>query len=113
MKNKFNLKLTLLLVSLFIGLLIIILGNKNRYCLFFGFLLIACTLPFFAKMQTDKINKVLQATQKEIEQEQPEQEVLNAVYSEMSKLRKQKKSTTISFNVFAVLLAFVSFFFLF
>ena len=47
MKNKINFKLTAILVSLFIGFLLIVLGNKNKYCLSFGLIFLAIALLIY------------------------------------------------------------------
>lgn len=47
MKKEFNIKLTAFLVSLFIGLLLIILGNKNKYCLGFGLIVLGISLGLY------------------------------------------------------------------
>lgn len=114
MKKKFNYKLTLALVSLFISLLLIIIGNKNKYCLFFGFLFLAVSVVIFAKLRIDKINKILKETEIEIDKDdEPDVEFLTEVYKELAVLRRQKRSTAISFYLFSALLVIVSFFFLF
>ena len=47
MNKKFNLKLTLLLVSLFIGLILMAFGNMNRYCLSFGLAILGGTIAMW------------------------------------------------------------------
>ena len=67
-KFKFNYKLTISLVSLFISLLLIILGNKNYYCLSFGFIIMGLAIAFYAMYKTDKFNEVILEINNEIDE---------------------------------------------
>ena len=77
---KFNLKLTAFLVSLFVALLLLILGNKNQYCLSFGLILLGASLVAFVFYATDKINNELLEIEKEIDEldeiEEPDEDVI-------------------------------------
>ena len=59
MKKKFNLKLTAFLVSLFISLMIIILGNKNPYCLSFGFVFMSVSMVLYVLYNNEKTTKTI------------------------------------------------------
>ena len=59
MKKKINFKLTFILVSLFIGFLLIVLGNKNKYCLSFGLIFLAIALLIYVVSKYQQINQAL------------------------------------------------------
>ena len=67
MKFQFNLKLTAFLVSLFISLIMIILGNKNQYCLSFGFIALGLSLFLFVLYNDEKVAKTVVDLDNEIE----------------------------------------------
>ena len=68
MKKKFNVKLTALLVSLFISLIIIILGNKNKYCLSFGFILLGFCAGLFVLYNNEKTNQTISEIDQELDE---------------------------------------------
>ena len=130
MKFKFNFKLTAFLVSLFIGLLLVILGSYNKYCLSFGFIILGCSVELFIRFQNEKITTSLFELEQqidELEQEYDEESgydeendyddeiekenlmneqvyVLQQLYARQKKLIKQRRSTNISFRICAILL---------
>ena len=117
MKKKFNLKLTIVLVSLFISLLTIILGNKNQYCLSFGFIFLGLTLFLVGNYSCSKIDETSKKIDEEIEETDKTDEESEYVLKELNKVRnqldKKKKSTKLMFSLCAVLLilaGFVGFF---
>ena len=124
MKFKFNLKLTAFLVSLFLSLLLVILGSKNQYCLAFGFILMGISFGFFIWFNNEKIEIALQDTENQIdvlEDEENEYEELmglsdnereymaQQLYFAQIKLQKKKKSTSIMFSICGVALIILGF----
>ena len=67
-KFKFNFKLTAFLVSLFIGLLLVILAGNNKYCLSFGFILMGLSLSLFVWYDNEKLQKTLNELEEEIDE---------------------------------------------
>ena len=103
MKFKFNMKLTAFMVSLFIGLLLVILGNKNKYCLSFGLIFLAIALLIYI---TDKYKKISQAIiEVDIAIEETEMEdfdIIMELTKQKKMLKKQKGFTCVMFYCFAV-----------
>lgn len=129
MKFKFNLKLTSFLVSLFLSLLLVILGSKNEYCLSFGFMLMGVSLILFVVYNNDKTKKALSELEQDIDELNNEIEsfqsdeddeiveestyVLKQMYLRQSKIKKNAKKSIVTFTIcgFAlILLGFVSLF---
>ncbi len=54
--KKFNFKLTASVVSLFITFIFFVFGNKNKICLFFGFMFLAAALIMFLLYILDRFN---------------------------------------------------------
>ena len=129
MKFKFNFKLTAFLVSLFIGLLLVILGSYNKYCLSFGFIILGCSVELFIRFQNEKITTSLAELEQQIDELEQDYDdesdydeendyddiekenlmneqvfVLQQLYHRQKKLIKQRKSTNISFRICSVLL---------
>lgn len=110
MKKKFDLKLTAFLVSLFIGLLIVILGNKNPYLLSFGFIVIGFSLALFAMFKTADINAVVNELQVELESLKPEDEFrVKEIAKAQAKLTSQRRKVNFVFYVAATLLIVLAF----
>ena len=109
MKNKFNLKLTLSLVSLFISLILVIVGNKNKYCLSFGFILMGVALALYVISQTDRINETLVQINNEIEENSRNEFDISQLYKEISFLNKKKRRLSMVFYLAAALLIVVGF----
>lgn len=105
MKNKINFKLTAILVSLFIGFLLIVLGNKNKYCLSFGLIFLAIALLIYI---TDKYKKISQAIiEVDIAIEETEMEdfdIIMELTKQKKMLKKQKGFTCIMCFCFAAFL---------
>lgn len=121
MKFKFNLKLTAFMVSLFISLLLVILGSANKYCLSFGFIIMGASMGFLAWYLQEKISNELVQINDEINQIDLDEdmELENKVYVEQQlyirqhKLTKKKRSSVILFSICTfclVLLGFVGLF---
>ena len=112
-KFKFNYKLTISLVSLFISLLLIILGNKNNYCLSFGFIIMGLAIAFYAMYKTDKFNEVILEINNEIDESDKEDNyTITQLKKEKTKFIKQKKRFMFVFYLCAVLLVVVGFSFM-
>ena len=108
MKKNFNYKLTISLVSLFIGLLLIILGNKNKYCLSFGFILMGAAIAFYAMQKTDKFNATIVEINNDIQQLDSEDTYTHQqLEKEKRKFVKQKQRLNFTFYLCAVLLVIV------
>jgi len=109
MKKKINFKLTFTLVSLFVGFLLIVLGNKNKYCLSFGLIFLAVALLIYI---SDKFNKIKQQlTEIEIlidETDVEDFDVLMELSNQQKILKKQKNFTSIMCVLFAVFLIVVA-----
>ena len=108
MKFKFNLKLTAFLVSLFIGLLLLILGNKNIFCLSFGLIIVGLSFVVFvlyfnskAKETYAEIEKQIEDidnAEEELEEDEDNDELFyykNDLYTQKRKLLKKQKSLNI------------------
>lgn len=114
MKKNFNLKLTISLVSLFISFLLIVIGNKNEYCLSFGFILMGISLALFAISRGETLDKIIIDINNEIEETDIQDAyTLNELYKERKKLKKQKNSMNFSFYLCAFLMVVVGFSFMF
>lgn len=124
MKIKFNLKLTAFLVSLFISLLLVILGSKNKYCLSFGFILMGVSLYAFIWYMNEKIENELNELNDMIDElesetfdelEETDQEleertyVLQQFYARQKQLTKKKRSVKLVFGVCGVALVILGF----
>ena len=110
MKKKFNYKLTISLVSLFISLLLLILGNKNNYCLSFGFILMGVAIAFYAFQKSEKFDETLVEIDNDI-QEIDEKDTFSILQlqKEKKKFIKQKKRFNFVFYLCAILLVVVGF----
>ena len=131
-KFQFNFKLTAFLVSLFVSLLLVILGSQNKYCLSFGFVMLGASLMLFVWYNNEKMQKSLEDLEKDIDhvenldsgetldEEETEEElfleneeekvyVLKQLYIRQKKLRKKKKQSMILFNICGVALIVLGF----
>ena len=113
-KFKFNLKLTSFLVSLFLGLLLVVLGSKNKYCLSFGFMVLGVSMFFLiwynnektALMLTEVSQQIdtLEAENYVIEDDEEYVYVMKQLYGRKKYLTKHKKISLIMFALFGVAL---------
>ena len=114
MKKKFNYKLTLSLVSLFISLLILIFFNQNKFGLFFGFLFLGASLLLYGYFRASLLNETINKTNQELEEtEDVEDGVVDEVLNELKHVKRLKRSTQITFYlaggliiVFSILMLF-------
>lgn len=110
MKNKINFKLTFILVSLFMGFLLIVLGNKNKYCLSFGLIFLAIALLIYIVGKYKQINQALVEIELAIDEVEVEDSVIiMELISQKKMLKKQKGFTCTMSAVFAVLLIIFAF----
>ena len=117
MKFKFNLKLTTFLVSLFIGLLLIILGSGNKYCLSFGFIVIGLSLPVFVwynnektRKEYDELSKLIEEIEQDLDVEDQEQMfALSQVYVARKKVERNKHKSVILFYSCGIMLLILGF----
>lgn len=109
MKRKINFKLTFILVSLFIGFLLIVLGNKNKYCVSLGFIALAVALIIYLVDKYQSINKKI--TEVDIQIDETGVEDVDSIMNltELKRnLKKQKNFTCVMCFCFAVLLIIIS-----
>lgn len=123
MKKKFNFKLTALLVSLFISLILIILGNSNKYCLSFGFILLGLAAALYVLYNNEKTLHEIDEINKELDEidlnedfdfdsdgeedllnDEDKAYVLQQLYLRQGNLIKRKKKVTIIFYLCAALM---------
>ena len=111
-------------MSLFLGLLLTILGSKSSYCLSFGLIVLGISLALFVWYNDEQTTKSLSEIEQEIdeitsvdiEDEELEKEriyVLGQLLIVQKKLIKKKKSVLITFTLcgFAlVVLGFINMF---
>ena len=138
-KFKFNLKLTAFLVSLFIGLLLVILGSKNKYCFSFGFIVIGISLIVLIGYNNEKIQNTITEIADELdeidyfelkkedsdeidedyeekfdmEKEQEKAYVVRELTIAQSKLKKRKRRSAVLFAMCSLGLIFLGIFGLF
>lgn len=111
MKFKFNIKLTICLVSLFIGFVLLVVGNQNMYCQSFGFFSLAVGIISFAIDRTNKIDKRRIEIDKILDNEKElDDEQLLEINAEFSKLYKQRKRVKIVSYLSAILFIIVGIF---
>ena len=117
MKFKFNLKLTAFLVSLFIGLLLIILGSNIKLCFSFGFVAIGVSLFFFVVYFQERTQRMLIEVNEKLEQTYDDKElaeedrlyVLAQLGLQQKYLNKQQKRINLLFSITGVVLIIVGF----
>jgi hypothetical protein len=129
MKFKFNLKLTIFLVSLFVSLLLLILGGANKFCLSFGLMALGGAMFAFLWYNMEKIQNALIETNEKINEFDEIEEVdtgevseveieervyvEKALYSHQKFLNKKKRSLAIMFGMCGFALIVFGFFVLF
>lgn len=112
-KFKFNYKLTISLVSLFISLLLIILGSKNKYCLSFGFILMGVAIAFYAVYKTEMFDATIVEINNDIEETNPEDTfAITQLNKEKKRFISQRKRFNFVFYLCAFLLVVVGFSFM-
>ena len=117
MKKNFNLKLTAFLVSLFIGIVVVILGSKFDVCLGIGFVVLGLSLPLYVWYDTEAVEKALSEISQLIEEieEKPIEEnpeniySLQELYITQTKLIRRKKRVSFMFYACGVLFVIIGF----
>jgi len=108
MKKKFDWKLAICVVSLFIGICLIAFLYENKTGRFWGLFLIAVSVFAFAWLRAKNMDKVIELTQididAELEKQDKDTEFLTEVYKEFNKYKKQKQSMLVSFTLFSALM---------
>ena len=114
MKKNFNLKLTAFLVSLFIALILIIAGNKNKYCLSFGFMLLSLSIVLYIMYKTEMLDKAIIEVSNEMDETEPEKIFeLQQLIKEKKKLTSQRNRLNVVFYSSAALLFVIAIAFMF
>ena len=105
MKNKINFKLTAILVSLFIGFLLSVLGNKNNYCISFGLIFLAIALLIYITDKYKKISQALIEIEVAIDETETEDfDIVIELIKQKKRLKKQKSFTCGMCFCFAIFL---------
>ena len=120
-KFKFNFKLTAFLVSLFLSLLLLVLGGKNKYCLSFGFMALGVSLELFFWYNNEKMQNDLTEINNEIDEievmedinDEEKAYVLQQLFIIKKKIEKKKRSSNIAFSICGGALIIVGFIALF
>jgi len=115
--KKFNLKLTAFLVSFFIGLLLLILGNKSNVCLSFGFVVMGAAFELFITYSHDRTQTMLVEVNEKIEEtidddeltEEDRMYVLSQLGLQQKRLNKQQKRINLLFSITGVVLIIAGF----
>lgn len=98
------------MVSLFIGLLLVILGNKNAYCLSFGLIVLGFSIGFYAFIKIGSINEAINQLEAELQEVDLENKYLmKEITKQQAKLKKQRTSLSIAFYACAVMLIVLGF----
>lgn len=101
-------------MSLFISLILVILGSKNTYCLSFGFIVMGASLASFIWYMNEKIeNELVEINQaideltsdENMEKEESDEEIeeqayiLQQLYLRQKQLTKKKRSVRFIFGI--------------
>ena len=104
MKKKFDFKLTAFLVSLFIGLLIVILGNKNDYWLSFGFIVLGLSMGIYVMFKSTEINDAIKELEDQLEELSAQEEFqMKQIIKAQNKLKRQRRSVNFVFYTCGVM----------
>lgn len=110
MKKKFNFKLTAFLVSLFVSLLLLVLGNKNAYCLSLGLILLGLSLGIYAYSKVQSINFAIKELEMELQEVDFENVYLiKTITKYQKKLKRQRNLTSVMFYSCAIVLMVLGF----
>lgn len=118
MKIKLNFKLAIVLVSLFAGLLLLVLGSKSKYCLSFGLIFLGLSLVLLIFYINEKYENVIKETNEEIDNLEVDEEiaeeekvyVLQELFLKQKKITKQHKRTRTLFILCGFIIILVGFF---
>lgn len=117
MKKNFNFKLTIFLVGLFVSLIVLILGNKNSYCLSFGFVLLGVTVALYVWYNNEKMDNAISEINQQIDEineeadieEEEHAYIVRQLLISQNNLIKKKKKVAIVFYTCGILLALLGF----
>lgn len=116
-KFKFNIKLTASLVSLFVAIVLIVIGTKNKYCLGVGLMLLGLGSFLYAWDKRDSNESLQNEANEELSKCNPDKEEDKAIITELHRIKKdiekKTKRTTIVFTLFGIMMVvmgFISFF---
>ena len=98
-------------MSLFISLLVLVLGNKNHYCLCFGFVLLGLSFAVYVLYNEEKTSITIAEIYKQIEEIENNESLneddlsyaLQELYLREAKLLKRKKKVAFTFYLSAAL----------
>ncbi len=107
--KKYNLKLTVSMVSLFISIVLCFFSNTNKYCLFFCLIFLAVALIFFSFYKLQDVDKRLKSLHDKIDNDIDEEDGEENFYAQINSAKKEKRKLLISFNFFAILLIIIAF----
>ncbi len=115
--KKINAKLTAFLVSLFIGLLLLILGSKVKLCFSFGFIVLGISLGLFVLYSHEKTQRTLIEVNEKLEQASEDEEltdedkvyVLAQLGFQQKQLNKQQKRINLLFSITGIVLIIAGF----
>lgn len=109
--KKLNLLLTISLVSLFISIILIIVGNINIYCLSFGFLFLAIALGLFTADRSVHWSNLIKQNKELLESLESGKDDMLAyeIIFANKKLAKQRISIIMGSVLFALLLIVLAF----
>ena len=121
MKKNFSIKLTAFLVSLFISLILVIVGNKNQYCLSFGFMLMGVSVALYVLYNDEKTVQTLADIDQKIAEIKHDESMdeddadfsMQELMLVQTKLLKRKKKIAFIFYLFAALLVVLGFYAMF
>ncbi len=107
--KKLSLQLTISLVSLFISLILTILGNQNKYCLSFGFIFFAIAIILFAVDRCIYTSNTIKQLNQDVEDYDLSDVMLLEIKDELKKLKKQRAYIIFGSVLFCVLLLILAF----
>ena len=108
--KKFNIKLTISLVSFFISLILFVFSDKQLVCIGIACWLLAFALVFFALSRSEGANKLLKNIDEEIENSNQDEDDDADLKLTKNKIVKNMKRTTFTMYFCASLLVIVGFF---
>ncbi len=108
--KKFNTKLTIALVSLFIGLILVAFGQVSKLFIMFGCFCVSVSFVLWALDRQDKVNKTLAATDEDVNSDSTiTEEEMFEVEVAKQKLIKQNRKLQASLFIGAVLMIILGF----
>lgn len=107
--KKLSLQLTISLVSLFISLILTILGNQNKYCLSFGFIFFAVAIVLFAVDRCIYTAKTIKQMKQDVEDYEIDDVTLFEMEAEIKTLKKQRTYVILGSVLFCILLLVLAF----